>query len=302
MHKHEFGGEWTSEKLECLRNYLSTYRQIFSKNAAAQFFITNYVDAFAGTGYRSSAKSKTIQPLSLFPEEEEAQEVEEYTKGSVRIALDIKPPFHHYYFIDKNPHHIAELERLKQEYANLAPRIHIHRSDANIFIKEWCRKTDWSKNRAVVFLDPYGMQVDWNTIQTIAMTKAIDLWLLVPLGIGVNRLLTKDRKPSAEWSKTLTRFLGTEEWNDFYEEKRELTLFGDEIVSECKNADFDRIGNFIIKRLKLVFEDVAQEPLQLCNSRNNPIYLFCFAAGNKKGSPTAVKIAGDIMRKSQKRR
>jgi three-Cys-motif partner protein len=282
-----------------LKYYLNVYRQIFSRNPKARFYITNYVDAFAGTGYRSSTKPKGSQNPSLFDDID--SDLEEYTKGSVRIALDVKPPFHHYYFIDKNHQHVAELEKIKLDYPDLEPRISIYQSDANNFLIKWCDETDWSKNRAVVFLDPYGMQVDWNTIQTIAATKAIDLWLLVPLGIGVNRLLTKDRKPSIEWSKTLTRFLGTEEWNDFYEEKRELTLFGDEIVTECKNADFDKIGKFINKRLKLVFEDVAQEPLQLCNSRNNPIYLFCFAAGNKKGAPTAVRIAGDIIRKSKSR-
>jgi hypothetical protein len=35
----------------------------------------------------------------------------------------------------------------------------------------------------VLFLDPYGMQVDWTTIEAIARTKAIDLRVLFPLGI-----------------------------------------------------------------------------------------------------------------------
>ncbi len=35
------------------------------------------------------------------------------------------------------------------------------------------------------------MQVDWKTIEAVAATKAIDLWLLFPLGVGVNRLLTR---------------------------------------------------------------------------------------------------------------
>ena len=39
---------------------------------------------------------------------------------------------------------------------------------------------DWSLHRAVLFLDPYGMQVEWATIEAVAKTKAIDLWLLFP--------------------------------------------------------------------------------------------------------------------------
>lgn len=34
------------------------------------------------------------------------------------------------------------------------------------------------------------MQVEWKTIEAIAKAKAIDMWLLFPLGIGVARLLT----------------------------------------------------------------------------------------------------------------
>jgi three-Cys-motif partner protein len=39
---------------------------------------------------------------------------------------------------------------------------------------------DWRSHRAVLFLDPYGMQVEWQTIEAIAKTAAIDLWLLFP--------------------------------------------------------------------------------------------------------------------------
>ncbi|GAI54351.1 unnamed protein product, partial [marine sediment metagenome] len=55
-----------------------------------------------------------------------------------------------------------------------------------------CNNYKWQNNRAVLFLDPYGMQVNWETIKAIANTEAIDLWYLFPFGIGVNRLLQKD--------------------------------------------------------------------------------------------------------------
>jgi hypothetical protein len=41
---------------------------------------------------------------------------------------------------------------------------------------------------------------------------------------------------------------------------------------------------------------VAPNPLILTNSKEVPIYLLCFAAGNPKGGPTAVKIANDILK------
>jgi hypothetical protein len=42
-------------------------------------------------------------------------------------------------------------------------------------LKKWCKERNWQKERAVVYLDPYGMQVEWSTIEALAATKAIDL-------------------------------------------------------------------------------------------------------------------------------
>ena len=64
------------------------------------------------------------------------------------------------------------------------------RSDANEYLNEplW-QGLDRGPRRAVLFLDPYGMEVEWDTMVAIAKTQAIDLWILFPLGIAVNRLL-----------------------------------------------------------------------------------------------------------------
>jgi hypothetical protein len=33
--------------------------------------------------------------------------------------------------------------------------------------------------------DPYGMQVDWETLKALGATCGVDLWLLFPFGVGV---------------------------------------------------------------------------------------------------------------------
>jgi len=55
-----------------------------------------------------------------------------------------------------------------------------------------------------------------------------------------------------------------------------------------------KISAFLMTRLRQEFVDAA-EPLVLNNSRNSPLYLFCFAAGNEKGATTGLKIAKDIL-------
>jgi hypothetical protein len=59
-----------------------------------------------------------------------------------------------------------------------------------------------------VFLDPYGMQVEWSTIEALAATKAVDLWYLFPLGVGVARLLTHSGEIDEGWQNQLDWFLG----------------------------------------------------------------------------------------------
>ncbi len=99
----------------------------------------------------------------------------------------------------------AKLEHLRNEFLPIRPNILIHNKKANLFLRTWLQRTNWRSTRAVIFLDPYGMQVDWEIIELIGRTQAIDLWLLFPLGVAVNRLLTKSAPPPKKWADALTR-------------------------------------------------------------------------------------------------
>lgn len=295
MAKHEFGGDWTSDKLERVRKYLSAYMTIFKNNARAAYFTTIYVDAFAGTGERVASGRRLAKSAGVL-EADELADAAALQKGSARIALEVDPAFDRFLFIERSAKRVKELEKLRGEFADRSDVIQIEQGDANDVIQKWCRECDWQRHRAVVFLDPYGMQVDWATIEAIAATKAIDLWILFPLGVAVNRLLTKRELPPAAWADALTRFFGSDEWRqEFYPKRREMTLFGEE-ETERKETDFDRIGKFFVKRLNTVFAKVAPNPLFMRNSKGVPLFLLCFAAGNPKHARLAVKIAKDILR------
>ena len=169
---HRFGGAWTTSKLGILGGYLAAYTQAL-KN---QPFKTAYIDAFAGTGYRAKAR-KVGTDHPLFPLEEEG--TRQLLDGSARVALKTAPRFGRYIFIEKNRRRVAELQRLKVEFPDLADDIDVRHEEANQSIRRLCRK-DWHMHRAVLFLDPYGMQVEWATIEAIGRTQAIDLWILFP--------------------------------------------------------------------------------------------------------------------------
>ncbi|MDN5273609.1 three-Cys-motif partner protein TcmP [Chloroflexus sp. MS-CIW-1] len=97
---HQFGGEWTKEKLLRLQKYLKAYTTIFNSNEKARKLHFMYVDAFAGTGSFQKTQSQVTGQADIFSDN--VPEVEEFLKGSARIALEINPPFREYIFIERN--------------------------------------------------------------------------------------------------------------------------------------------------------------------------------------------------------
>lgn len=288
---HKFGGNWTDQKLECVSKYLRAYTTIMNR----QRFNYAYIDAFAGTGYRELIEDEDVDEL-LFPELV-SPEVTNFRDGSARNALEVKPLFGKYVFIEKNANRYTELEELKEELLLKDEfsddMIECVNRDANEHLKDLCGK-NWSAHRALVFLDPYGMQVEWTTIEAIARTQAIDLWILFPLGT-VNRLLKKDGEICSPIREKLNLFFGNEEWFEaFYQVAKQISFFDEEQWQKTGNI-FATIEQYFIERLQEIFKGVAPNPLSLRNSKNVPLYLLCFAAGNQRGAPTAVKIAQEIL-------
>lgn len=282
---HRFGGPWTETKLTILRKYLSAYTTALKH----QSFTTGYIDAFAGTGYRTQPANDG--PQLALPDLAGDQE-QALLKGSAVYALETQPRFDRYVFIEQDAARCAALDALKAQYPELAADIVVRSGEANAEIQKLCRKP-WLKHRAVLFLDPYGMQVEWETIKAIAGTKAIDLWLLFPLGIGVNRLLTRSGEIPESWRQRLDVLFGTTDWiTAFYRVESQPDLFNPAATTLVK-ARVDVIASYFVERLKTVFPLVAPNPRILRNSSGNPMYLFCFAAAN----PLALKIANDILRK-----
>lgn len=294
---HQFGGDWTTRKLEVLAGYLKSYTTALKdKPTAAQPFRKAFIDAFAGTGYRDARRDDNLDPAQslLFPDLA-GNEPQGFLAGSARLALQIVPRFEKYIFIEQSKERCRQLEELKNEFPLLAADIEIRRGDANEQIQGLCSKP-WGLNRAVLFLDPYGMQVEWATLEAVARTKAIDLWLLFPLGIGVNRLLTKSGDIPESWRRRLDLLLGTDDWyEEFYKIETTKTLFGDDSERLIK-AKMGSIGRYFNRRLAEVFAGVVEEPGVLRNSSNNPLYLLCFAVGNERGKDIALRIAGHLLK------
>ncbi len=288
--KQNFGGNWTEQKLICVAKYLQAYTTIMNN----QQFNFAYIDAFAGTGYRYITLDEDPHE-TLFPELNN-QDVVKFRQGSARNALEVQPEFKKYILIENDVERFKELEKLKEEFPE--KNIECVHTDANQYFLEKCDKNvSWANHRALVFLDPFGMQIEWNTIELIAKTKAIDLWLLFPIGT-VNRLLKKNGEIRQSIREKLNLFFGDDSWYEiFYKLATKNSLFGEMEKWEKIGNIFSEIEQYFIERLQKSFSGVAANPLSLRNSKNVPLYLLCFAAGNPRGAQTAVKIAQEILLK-----
>lgn len=286
-----FGGEWTEKKLNILKDYLVSYLTALKK----QHFHKLYIDAFAGSGSITLDSSDISSQQFLF--DDFLMVPQDFLQGSARVALSLQNSFDEYIFIEKNPVHANALERLKQEFPERKESVHILTGEANSLLQEICKRTDWISHRATLFLDPYGMQVDWETIKLVASTKAIDALILFPSGVAVNRLLSKSGQIPAGFEKSLDRIFGSHDWkNLFYKEDNQTGLF--EVESkQRKSGSIAAIANYYNSRLREIFAGVEEEPFPLRRDDGHVLYHLCFVAANEKGAKIAERIAKQIFKK-----
>ncbi len=292
---NEFGGDWTRRKLEILESYLKAYTTVL-KN---QSFHLWYVDAFAGTGYVTLDSGK-IAPSSLsILGEEGDDETANILKGSARLAVEVDDrPFDEFIFIEQNLDYAIELYKLKREFKGRS--IRIIPDDANKFLPDWCEEknrqlgTPWRGERAVIFLDPFATEVDWQTVQRVSETKSVDLWILFPLS-ALTRILPTHREPDDNWATILDRVFGNREWrNSLYRSYSQPNLFGEEEIQTVRGEQ-RAIVDLYLQQLSRVFPAVAPNPKWFHNSRNSPLFALIFAAANQRGGPIAVRIANDLL-------
>lgn len=298
MALQKFGSHWTEDKLGRVGEYFERYN-VALKN---QPFSREYIDAFAGTGYREVRDEAGGGGL-MFPGLVEP-EVQRFLDGSARKALKVEPGFQSFTFIEKDPTKVGELQKLREEFPDKPIRIEC--GDANVQVQSICRE-GWDYRRAVLFLDPFGMQVSWQTLEAVARTKCIDVWLLFPLGVAISRLLKRDGDIDEVLCRRLDFVFGDRSWQEsFYKTEAPVkptavqrNLFDrEDDAAEPEypwKFDFSGIESYFKARLRTIFARVADNPVRLRNSKNIPLYLLFFMAGNEKGAPIAVKIAESIM-------
>ena len=254
-------GSWTQEKLELLRQYLQAYTSILNTQKWCKG--CHYVDAFAGG----------VQHVD--------KESGELIDGSPLLALQNQPPFASFIFIDRDEERInTRIKPLQKQFpdADIKPFV----GDCNIILAEQViprfQGGKSSPYRGFIFLDPYGIDLAWETVQAIAKTQMHDVLINFSV-MGVYRQLAKNKLPTEANLKKINRLMGTEDWFSVaYKPSPQYTLFdmGDNLERQSENLA-KNLTNFYAQRLKTVFSHVSR-PVTMYNSNGGPLYALILAS------------------------
>ena len=263
-------GYWSEIKLDIIKDYASAYSRVLSAQKRPSLYHV-YIDAFAGAGVHISRTTGDFVP------------------GSPLNALLINPPFREYHLIDLNPDKVNSLK----DQVGSRPQVHIYEGDCNLILHKDVFPKVLFKNyrRGLCLLDPYGLQVKWDVIQTSGQMKSIDLFLNFPVAdINRNVLWRNPQDVDQADIERMNAFWGDESWRNIaYSTNR--NLFGypekedNEVVAEGFRERLEKLAGF----------KYVPKPLPMRNSKNAIIYYLFFASQK----PVAINIIENIFTKYQ---
>ena len=176
------------------------HRHIPSYLSKQKYIHHAYIDGFCGPGKHIS-KNGT-----------------HFVSGSPVIALEIVPPFQRFYFIDMDP---RKLDYLKQQIGDRND-VYYFRGDCNaILLKEVFPVIKYENYmRALCLLDPYGLHLDWQVIQSAGSSGVIEIFLNFPVAdMNRNVFWNRPEKVSKNNIERMNRFWGSESWRKFADAK-----------------------------------------------------------------------------------
>ncbi|WP_209348417.1 three-Cys-motif partner protein TcmP [Pontixanthobacter sp. CEM42] len=284
-----FGGAHTKKKLDAVAGYLEAYVTVMKK----QSFWLSYVDGFVGSGSsmsQSSAALAEVQEPDLFP-------TNDVVRGSPVRALEVSPAFDEYVFIEADQSNVESLTALVSEFPD--KNIQIQQGDANQRLIELAADLGADRRkRAVVFLDPFGLSVRWETMRALAATEKVDLWYLVPVH-GMSRQIRNDGTFLSSATK-IDELWGSTAWRELAVRPLETDadLFGDIDDRVEKVAKAKQFSEMFRDRLAEIFAGgVARNYLPLGRGRLHDFSLmFACANPSPAAHQTALRIANHILR------
>lgn len=236
-------GAWVHDKKSYLERYLSVVVKAVGRKWHGKLA---YLDLFSGPG-RSVVRDN-------------GEEVE----GSPLVAT--RCDFSTYVFVDRP----EVLDALRERIATTGKigRAVFIEGDCNDVVEK-VRCSYPADHLAVVFIDPTGLQIRFETVRKLVENRKMDLLMTVQLGMGITMNLKQYAKSNGD---ALTAFLGNTSW------RKDLQLGG------SPSQVTRRIMNRYIEQLrKLGFETARQMPVR--THQNNVLLYFVVLASRHPRGP-----------------
>lgn len=283
-------GEWSERKIEIVREYAKPFSQIISKNGLTAY----YVDGLAGGGAarrkrpRTDPNSATL-PLTIDDTHLSAGAGTILTTAA-RIVSEVKPRFAKYIFIDANEQKTSAMRQRCSEIPDVNVNV-INGDVTQTFMNRIIPEIRASqKNRALCFLDPYGMHVSWDVFQALGATGHAEAFINFPtLDIVRNILRDSPSLIESQHAERMNLLWGDDSWRQIAF-KKQPGLF--DAVFEKQSGD----GVAMAFKERLVHRGgfkFVSKPMPFTNKQNGLLYHLLFATQ----VPVALKIAKAIMKK-----
>jgi len=252
-------GYWSEVKLDIIQKYAAAYSIIMNKQSYIKEY--HYIDGFAGAGVHISKNTK------------------EFIPGSPANALNVKPPFSKYHFIDLDGDKAELLRKLSDDN----PKVTVYEGDCNkILLTEIFPKIKYENyNRALCLLDPYNIGLSWEVMYAAGQSEAIEIFLnFFVMDMNMNVLRNDPKNVDQRQIDRMNNFWGDESWRQAAYEKQQ-GLF--EPIEE-KTSNQAIVKAFRDRLINVAGFGYVPEPIPMRNNKGATIYYLFFASPKKTGS------------------
>ena len=251
---------WTSDKLALLAYYLDPFAKLCHDKAGGWYFL----DGFAGNGANDAGQ------LGRY-------------KGSALIGATQEPQAKRVVLVEKSQ---RSVRALRKRCERARPDALVIAGNCNEVIRRALSHFDDRQLPAFCVLDPEGMELAWETVETCATAReknnpddedpALHELLIYFSTPGVMRTAAvTDERMIAGDEQALRRVFGNDAWRPIAERQRAGTLSG-------KAAGREYLALYKAQLQELGYEHVMSRP-SIGTSRSNLIYHLVFATSNDAG-------------------
>ncbi len=251
-------GTWGDDKYKLLGGYC----EIFTSGMKNLWDNLIYIDLFAGAGY---AKIKGTNKIRM---------------SSALIALSVSHKFSKYIFCEEDEKCVTALKtRIKNHFPDA--NVEFIQGDSNKKIDEIRNKIPkHSKEEKVLrfcFVDPFSLNLKFETIKKLATVGKIDFLILLALHMDGNRNLSNYISDN---SKKIDDFVDDTSWRQPFKNGQLRTKDFIKYLSDKYDSNMQ----------KLEYKEPAKKHLVRIEDINVPLYYLAFYSKHERGNDFYQKV------------